>query len=229
MINKNILKINKDFYSNDNSILAFITKNNLDLSFNQILSNYSIDIKKIASCNQIHSDKVLYITKPKLYNNVDGLITHINTNIILKIQTADCIPIFIIDQVEGIIGLVHSGWKGTYKNIINNAVSIFIEKKSKIKNINFFLGPSIQSCCYEIKEDVAKYFKRKYVINNKNKIYLNLNKKVYDDLLNLGINKKNIFLSQICTFENIDYCSYRRDQENAGRMYSLLGGLNCSM
>ena len=49
---------------------------------NEPLSNNSINIRNIASCNQIHSDKVLYITKPKLYNNVDGLITHINTNII---------------------------------------------------------------------------------------------------------------------------------------------------
>ena len=39
-------------------------------------------------------------------------------------------------------------------------------------------------------------------------IYLDLNKQVYDDLLNLGINKKNIFLSEICTFENIDYHNY---------------------
>ena len=226
MINKYILNINKNFYSNDSRILAFTTKNNAELSFNKILSNYCINNKQIASCNQIHSDKVLYIKKPKSYNNVDGLITHINSNIILKIQTADCIPIFVIDKVAGIIGLIHSGWKGTYQNIITNAISIFIEKGSKIKNIKIFLGPSIQSCCYEIKEDVAKYFNIKYIINNKNKIYLDLNKKVYDDLLNLGIKNNNIFLSQICTFENFNYCSYRRDKENSGRMYSLLGVSN---
>ncbi len=229
MINKTILKINQNFYSNNPKILGFTTKRNLNVSLDEILSYYSIKKNKIAACNQIHSDKVLYIDKPKLYDNVDGLITHFNTNIILKIQTADCIPIFIIDHISGLIGLVHSGWKGTYKSIISNAISLFIKKKSKPENIKIYLGASIQSCCYEVKSDVSKFFNEAYIINHKNKIYLDLNKKVYNDLLNLGINKNNIFLSQLCTFENIDFCSYRRDKKNAGRMYSLLGAVDCNI
>ena len=40
------------------------------------------------------------------------------------------------------------------------------------------------------------------------------------------INESNIHLSNICTFENQECCSYRRDGENAGRMYSFMGVRN---
>ena len=68
-------------------------------SFHDILfDEYQIDINNIARCNQIHSNNVLYIDKPGIYNDVDGLITNIGYNIILQIQTADCVPIFFYDK-----------------------------------------------------------------------------------------------------------------------------------
>ena len=188
--------------------------------------NNTISSRNIASCNQIHSDNVLFITKPKLYKNIDGLITHIDTKIILKIQTADCIPIFIIDEVSKLIGLIHSGWKGTKKGIIVNAIKIFFQKGSKSNNIKVYLGTSIKSCCYEVKSDVANFFNKDYKKYRQEKIYLDLTKKVKDDLLSLGINNNNISISKVCTFGNKEYCSYRREKENADRMYSLFGAIN---
>jgi len=178
---------------------------------------------KIASCLQTHSNNVKYIKKSGLYNNIDGLVTHIDNNIYLMIQTADCMPIFIIDNIKGMIGLVHSGWKGTSNSIILSAISIFSNYDSRIDDIEIYIGPSIKSCCYEIKYDVAKYFNPKFIIKNNQKSFLDLEKKVRYDLSEVGIKSSNIFISDICTYENKNFCSYRRDNDKSGRMYSIIG------
>ena len=230
MIDTDILNINKELKLESKNIISIITKKTIFNSSNVLLKNtlkkFCINKRNIASCIQTHSSNVLYVKNPALYQNADGIITHLNSNIILKIQTADCIPIFLVDKISGLIGLVHSGWKGTNNNIIKNAISIFLSKDSKLKNIVVYLGPSIKSCCYEIKNDVSQLFNKDYLTFKKNKIFLDINKKVNHDLLNLGLMQKNISISNICTYENVDYCSYRRDKENADRMFSLFGALN---
>ena len=50
-------------------------------------------------------------------------------NVVLGILTADCAPIFIYDNKNKFICCVHSGWKGTLKNISKNAVNLFVNIK----------------------------------------------------------------------------------------------------
>ena len=207
-----ILDLNDEFNLGVNNPLMLISK-----------SDVQHKKKNIASCVQIHSNHVKYINKSGLYQNTDGLVTHIDNNIYLVIQTADCVPIFMLDNVKGIIGLVHSGWKGTSKSIILSAISIFSNYGSTEKDIKIYLGPSIKSCCYEIKNDVAKYFNQKFIIKNDQKLFLDLESKINEDLSKMGIKPSNIFMSNICTYENKNFCSYRRDNNKAGRMYSIIG------
>ena len=64
-----------------------------------------------------------------------------NAGIFLKIyQTADCAPVFIYDSKSELIGLVHSGWKGTLKSISKNAIDLFIKNGSKPNDIQVFIG-----------------------------------------------------------------------------------------
>jgi len=60
------------------------------------------------------------------------------------------------------------------------------------------------------------------VAGNNNKYFADLHAQVRLQLLKYKISENNIHLSNICTFENQDCCSYRRDGENAGRMYSFM-------
>ena len=194
-----------------------------DSNLLMVVSNEKLEVNNIASCIQTHSNNVQYIDRPGIYKNTDGLITNIKHNIYLTIQTADCVPIFILDDIKGIIGLVHSGWKGTSKSIILSAISIFSDYGSNLNDVQVYLGPCIKSCCYEIKNDVAQFFNNEFIIRNNNKLFLCLESKIRSDLLNVGIKKSNILLSGICTYENKDFCSYRRDKDKAGRMYSIIG------
>ena len=216
---KNKLDIKK------NNLNAFITKRNKKESSTVILEKslmyYNYESNNIASCNQVHSNKVQFIKKSGIYQNTDGLVCAFDSKLILLIQTADCVPIFILDDIKGLMGLVHSGWRGTYKNIIKSALSIFFNQGSKKNNIKIYLGPSIKQCCYEIKEDVFQYFNKKYITEKENSYYLNLIDKIKDDILLEGIDEHNIRSSEVCTFEDKDYYSYRRGDN--GRIYSAIG------
>ena len=222
---KSIVDLNNELDIKSNNLSAFITKKNNKKTSSIILEKsllyYNYDSKNIASCNQVHSNKVQFIKKPGVYQNTDGLVCAFDSKLILLIQTADCVPIFILDDIKGLMGLVHSGWKGTYQNIIKSALSIFFDKGSKCNNIKIYLGPSIKQCCYEIKEDVSKYFNKKYIKMMNNKLYLNLLEKIRDDIISEGINSDNIYSSKICTFEDKKYYSYRRGDDD--RIYSVIG------
>ena len=207
------------------SIRMFTTKkDNIKTSeqiFNDTCMTYDINKENIASCVQIHSNIVSFVDKPGVYKNIDGLVTCMDNGITLKIQTADCVPIFMVDKINRLIGLVHSGWKGTKNSIILSALNIFINHGSDTKNIVVCIGPCIKECCYEVKEDVSKYFDKKNIVNRDSKIFLDLISKIKYDLYENGISK--IFESDICTYHNEEYYSYRREQGSNARMYSMLG------
>ena len=186
------------------------------------LTTSKLESKEIASCVQTHSNNVIYVDKPGIYRNVDGLVTNLENKIKLVIQTADCVPIFITDLKNKNVGLVHSGWKGTANSIIISAISVFTNKGSDIKDISVYLGPCIKKCCYEIKDDVSKFFDNKFIIKKNKMQFLDLESKIFDDVLKIGLTEKKLFKSNICTFENKNFCSFRRDNKNSGRMYSYL-------
>ena len=209
MISKPLFNLNDFFGLEIQNPSMFVTINKLES-------------KKIASCVQTHSNNVKYVDKPGIYRNVDGLVTNLENKIKLVIQTADCVPIFITDFKKKNVGLIHSGWKGTANSIIISAISVFINAGSDIKDISVYLGPCIKKCCYEIKDDVSKFFDNKFIIKKNKMQFLDLESKIFDDVLKIGLSEKKLFKSNICTFENKNFCSFRRDNKNSGRMYSYL-------
>ena len=62
------------------------------------------------------ADKGCGIVKPRTYSDVDGLVTDI-PGICLVTFYADCVPLYFVDPVKKVIGLSHSGWRGTVGKI----------------------------------------------------------------------------------------------------------------
>ena len=170
---------------------------------------------------QSHSTNVKFVKESGIYKDLDGLISSKEYKVPLSIKVADCAPIFIYDIKKEFYGLVHSGWRGTKNKIIVNALNIFIKKMgSNVNNIFIVIGPHIQKCCYEIDWDVAQYFS--YVNKNNNKWLLDINKEIKSDILKFNIPFKNIFSSNICTYESLVCESFRRDGLKAKRMVGII-------
>ena len=195
---------------------------NIDSNILNIFSNKEINdlIKELKLNNyyevkQTHSDIVHIIDDNYINDSVgDALITNQkNTPIIIKI--ADCIPILIYDKESNTISLVHSGWKGTLKNITIKTIETMISKyNSKKENIYVYIYPSIRQCHFEIQEDVYSLFKDtitnidKYTNKLENKYYIDMQSIIKDKLIEIGIT--NIIDTNICTYCNHDiYHSYR--------------------
>ena len=153
--------------------------------------------------NQIHSDIIVEQTIP---NNAtaDGFILKNKTNKKYAIITADCMPVVVIGD-EGVC-FVHAGWQGVQKKILRS------QNINDICPHTFFIGPHIQSCCYEVSRSFKENFpSSKSFKFRDNKLFFNLFNQVKNDILKEFPNAI-ITNSNECTHCNKKYHSYRRDK-----------------
>lgn len=187
--------------------------------------------KILVYAKQTHSDNIVilddYINDS--YFEVDGFVTK-RKDVLIATFYADCLPIFIYDRKQEIIGLCHSGWVGTHKGIGSKMLDIFINKYNSNKDdLIIVLGIGIGHCCYEVSEDF--YYKFSSISNdelmnnsfyrNKNKLYFNNEDYNYYKFKQLGI--ESVFKSNKCTYCSGNFHSFRRDKENSGRNVAILG------
>lgn len=190
--------------------------------------NKGFDDKVIISANLVHKDRVVIVDELKENEDIlacDALITN-NKKQLLSLTVADCLPIYFYDQEKQVIALAHAGWRGVLAGIAKGVVDKFINHyQSKPENILVFIGPHIQKCHFEVKDDVFSQFAEKYLVRREDKIYIDLSQVVFDQLLSSGLSSWNIKISDDCTFcLDKDYFSYRRDKpEELETMIAYLG------
>lgn len=165
--------------------------------------------------NQVRGNKIVdaddnFIIEPE----ADGSITT-KRNLVLAIQTADCVPVLLASGDGKIIGAAHCGWQGSIANIIDNII-IGMQNKGA-KNIIAVIAPAIAQESYEVDEKYYKAFldkdinNKQFFINSKkeNHYMFDLPKFVESKLRETGVkNIKNI--SEDTYANSIKYPSYRR-------------------
>jgi YfiH family protein len=209
--------------------LSVNVKKNLEI----VKKKISNSAKNIFLLNQIHSNKLVYIDnnykltkKPK----ADAVITN-QKNLPIAVLTADCAPILIYDNKKKIIAAIHAGWKGAFKGIIDKVIKFMVKKGCSLKNITAVIGPSISVKNYEVKDDFMKKFIKKdkkslkYFKIENNKLYFDLSKYVYSQILQNKI--KNIDTIKLDTFDiKNKFFSARRalslKQNDYGRNISII-------
>lgn len=108
------------------------------------------------------SDAGKGVVKERDYKDVDGLITG-EKGLVLSCFTADCVPIYLVDPVKEVIGVAHSGWRGTVAGMGERMVERMKEAFGcNPLDLIVAIGPSICQDCYEISEEVAVQFKQGY-------------------------------------------------------------------
>jgi hypothetical protein len=117
----------------------------------------------IVTLRQIHSDLVHCVTKlPKEPLVGDGLVTRM-PGILLAIQTADCLPVILVDTKQRAMGVFHAGWRGTVKRIVEKGVGEMQRWFGTLpRNVKAAIGPGIHSCCYEVGEEVRQQFESQF-------------------------------------------------------------------
>lgn len=209
-------------YPYDSLNLGFDTKDqttNVVKNRETFFTTIGVSEENVAIPGQIHGDRVQIINHPGLYPDTDGLITEI-PDIILTIQTADCVPVFLYNPVRKVIAAVHAGWRGTYEKIVFKTIDKMVrEFNLKTENIIAFLGPSIGPCCYKVGSEVIQKFSSKYIHND----YFDLWNCLSDQIEEAGCVSKNIHVSGLCTACYPEwFFSHRRDQGKTGRMLAYI-------
>ena len=201
-----------------------ITDANSLIAFSKMVN---FDSSKLVTINQIHSSEILIADSPGSYDSADGIINR-GGNLVCSIKVADCLPIFFINNISKTIGLVHAGWRGISLGIIEQFVKSIKVYNENISDFHVLIGPSIQSCCFEIMDDVLDHFDSKFYTSIKtNKYRVDLQAWTVDQLIKFGFTKEKVKNINKCTYcLDVLYHSYRRDGSNSGRMYALAGWIN---
>jgi hypothetical protein len=113
----------------------------------------------LVSLRQIHSDLIHRVDRiPDELLVGDGLVTD-TPGLVVAIQTADCLPIILVDRKERAVGVFHAGWRGTVKRIVEKGVGEMRKQfGSDPRNILAAIGPGVRGCCYEVGEEVRAKF-----------------------------------------------------------------------
>jgi len=117
----------------------------------------------LITLRQIHSDLIQFVDSiPHEPLTGDGLITA-TPALLLAIQTADCLPVILVDPRHHAVGVFHAGWRGTVKRIVEKGVGgmhrCFGSRPADLKAA---IGPGIQACCYEVGEEVRTKFESQF-------------------------------------------------------------------
>jgi len=122
----------------------------------------------LVTARQVHSDIIRLIESPAESRLVgDGLITD-TPGVLLGIQTADCLPVILVDPKRRAVGVFHAGWRGTVKRIVEKGVG---EMRrffgSRARDLKAAIGPGVHGCCYEVGEEVRHQFESRFAYAEK--------------------------------------------------------------
>lgn len=158
---------------------------------------------KLHHATQIHGTDIVSINE--LPCEADGLVVmwkDFTTPVAIK--TADCLPV-VVEGTKGFVFL-HAGWKGLANNIFDRP------EIEQINPENVFIGPSIQSCCFEVSEEFKNNFPESpHFFYEDEKLYFNLQAEAKRKL-ELKFPYLKINISSLCTCCTLSLNSYRRDK-----------------
>ncbi|MBQ8821076.1 MAG: peptidoglycan editing factor PgeF [Lachnospiraceae bacterium] len=212
-----------------------------------VLENYrrisrllGTDAEHVVCSDQTHTVNIRYVTKedagkgvvrPRDYQDIDGLITDVE-ELCLATFYADCVPLYFVDPVKRVIGLAHSGWRGTVERMGEHMVKAMVERFGcRPGDIIAAIGPSICRDCYEISEEVAVRFKEGFWADKEvlssgkapGKYQLDLWRANEEVLLGTGILPEHLDVTDVCTCCNSDYLfSHRASHGQRGNLGAFL-------
>ena len=219
MVKTSIIDFSENISPDVNAVFSL---NPSQYSRKEITRKLDYNAKDLAIPEQVHSTVVEFARFPGMHPAADGLVTT-NSNILLTLKVADCVPVYLYEPRKNMIGLVHSGWRGTVGKIVPNAIQLMQKNGAETGEIRCFLGPAIGICCYEVGVEVAHKFDDEAKMKLEDRKWkVGLHDQISLQLASSGILEENIQTSDMCTYESRDCHSYRRDGDNVGRMFAFM-------
>jgi polyphenol oxidase len=103
---------------------------------------------------QVAGDGVVRVSGAGFAGEADALVTS-EEDLCLTVAVADCVPVALVGGRD--VGMVHSGWRGTLAGLAGKAA-----RGMESAALRAYVGPCIRECCYEVSEDLAGEFARRF-------------------------------------------------------------------
>jgi YfiH family protein len=236
-----------DGYSQDNADADYASLNlgfHVGDDYDTVQKNYSVVLDKLAIsarpvsiAKQVHGIGLLQA--PRIAGNItkfnwdsaaeaDIISLDDSDNAVSVMLFADCLPLVLFDNNQNRVISIHVGWKGLVSDIVSEGLS----QLDNLQNITAVLGPSIDSCCYEVNENIASSVRKLFpdksnleniIIETDNKYFLSIKSAVIKQLQERGVGK--IINDSPCTACNDRFYSHRKSSQAnkvSGRQASIV-------
>jgi polyphenol oxidase len=107
--------------------------------------------------NQVHQARVAWHEEAEGWLQIEGVDGHATRRpgLLLTVTVADCIPVYLVDPARGVVGLLHSGWRGAAAGILARGIATMVEVGgSAVSDIVMHCGVGICGSCYEVGSEV---------------------------------------------------------------------------
>lgn len=192
----------------------------------------------MAFTRQVHGNDVRIVTEADVHTlmtgvpyDADGVVTNIPGLAIIAF-VADCVPLLLHDPVNKVAAAVHCGWRSTVADIMGVAVEKMVSLGAEPKEIRGAVGASIGYCCFEVGPEVPEAVFALLPDDHEGlvragekegKFYVDLREAIARRLVQLGLKRENILVSQECTVCSHDkYWSHRYTNGNRGSQAALI-------
>lgn len=174
-----------------------------------------------------HGDRVVEVT-----DNYDGAnrptadaVMTDRPGWLVGVAVADCVAVLLYDPTHHAVAAVHSGWRGSAKNIAGTAVQALADRYgSQPSELIAYLSPTPLRNEYEVGHEVSRQFGAKYhTPKSDSKDWFDNKAVVYDQLLAAGLSADHIESDPRSNLSDRRFHSYRRDGGASGRMIVAIG------
>ncbi len=195
------------------------SEKNVATNRRRALSALNLDVKNLAFIDEMpHGDKILAVTEAAKgldFNDYDAIMTN-QADIVLGMSVADCAVIVITSEKDSVLGMAHSGWRGTYANIVPKLVEAMVEEYGvEPADLVAAIGPTVTVETYEVGKEVADNFDERYVEKRDGSLYLNLPLAIEDQLVESGV--RTVDNVNVDTINDERFYSFRRENGETGR------------
>ena len=200
------------------------------LNRKRLCDELHIQLPQLVVPKEVHGDCCVWVTRDSMKSDVecDALITT-ERNVCVCVTTADCVPVLLYDVHHTVCAAVHAGWKGVVNCILTKTIAEICDRLHLLPfSFHVVVNPCISVEKFEVGEEVASQFEELFpldsscLIDRKNyaKPHIDLRRAVALQALSMGVDSKNIQVSNDCTFQDNRFFSARRDGFATGRMVS---------
>jgi len=173
--------------------------------------------------NQVHQTAVA--TQPSVAGWLiqDGMDGHVTgaAGLLLLVTVADCIPVYLLDPVRRVAGLLHAGWRGTAAGIMDIGVGRMREEFGcSPASIVMHCGIGICGQCYEVGSEVVSGCGLR--VEGGGPWHVDLRERLLEQGRSLGL--ETMSTSQWCSAHHRPlFASHRASRGADGRMVAYLG------